>query len=81
MATIQGPTLDQIHDAIQTLSQAMQFDSNLAWAWHCNIAIMVQDAGVSHKVSNDGAARFMRLAFHVDTSKAPIPEKNNDEVD
>ena len=44
-------------------------DGSYAWAWHCNIAMMAYDAGTEHKVANDGAARFMKLAFDVDVTK------------
>ena len=67
--------------AIQVLSRCMREDYDLAWGWHCNIAVMAQDAGASHAVSNDGAARFMKLAFGVDTSKAPIPMNDDEDVE
>lgn len=56
-------------EAFDTLKQAIQEDSEYAWSWHCNIAMMAKDAGASHKVGNDGAARFMQLCFGVDTQK------------
>ena len=59
----------KIEKAMGTLKKAMAKDPDYAWTWHCNIAVMAQDAGVSHKISNDGAARFMKLAFDVDTTK------------
>ena len=60
---------NKIKRAMSTLKKAMIKDPDYAWGWHCNIAVMAQDAGVSHKVSNDGAARFMKLAFDVDTAR------------
>lgn len=67
--------------AVRVLSRCIQKDPDLAWAWHCNIAVMMQDEGVSHAVSNRGAARFMKLAFGVDTSKAPIPVNDEEDVE
>jgi len=58
---------DKVKEAFDTLKQAMLEDSEYAWSWHCNIAMMVQDAGASHEVANIGAARFMKLCFDVDT--------------
>lgn len=52
--------------AYETLMQAIKGDESLAWAWHCNVAINAVDAGTPHKQANEGAARFMQLAFNVD---------------
>ena len=60
---------NEIQGAMNTLKKAMKKDSDYARGWHCNIAVMAQDAGASHEVSNDGAARFMKLAFDVDTAE------------
>lgn len=54
---------------MNTLSKAMKEDRSYAWSWHCNIAVMAQDAGATHEISNEGAARFMKLAFGVDTGE------------
>ena len=67
-----------VEDAITVLKAAMQNESDIAWSWHCNVAVAMQDEGVSHKVSNAGATRFMQNAFGVDTSKAPIPKEMSD---
>ena len=53
--------------AMDTLKTNMKEDPEFAWSWHCNIAVQFQDAGVSHAISNDGASRFMKLCFGVDT--------------
>lgn len=71
---------DTVGDAVTALEAAMKGDPGLAWAWHCNIAVAMQDEGVSHTVSNAGAARFMKTAFGVDTSKAPMPETGAEET-
>jgi len=49
------------------LKKAMKKDSDYAHSWHCNIACMAQDAGADYDVSNEGASRFIKLAFDVDT--------------
>ena len=65
-------------DALQTLSFHMRIDPELAWGWHCNVAIASQDEGMSHEAANRAAARFMKMAFDVDTSRPPIrPTKVN----
>lgn len=58
-------------EAMAVLSAAMQEDSGYAWSWHCNIAMVAQDAGAPHKEANERAADFMRRAFGVDTSLPP----------
>ena len=50
------------------LSQAMQNDQDLAWTWHCNIAVGSLDEGVDHKTANLAAARFMSVVFGVDVT-------------
>jgi hypothetical protein len=52
---------------------------SLAHAWHCNVAMACYDAfkkagivddkclGALHKTCNDGATRFMKMLFDVDT--------------
>ena len=59
-----------IQDAINRLSGAMEEDPEYAWGWHCNIAVMMQDAGADYATANEGAARFMKLAFGVDTRRS-----------
>lgn len=61
----------EVEEAMKTMKQAMKSDPDFAWSWHCNIAMMCKDAGATHKISNFGAARFMKLAFDVDTSEHP----------
>lgn len=57
--------------ALAVLSNAMQSDPGYAWSWHCNIAMVAQDAGAPHDKANERAVDFMRSAFNVDTSKGP----------
>lgn len=54
--------------AIKSLSEAMNEDPDYAYSWHANISMMVQDAGCDRDIANDGASRFMKLAFDVDVS-------------
>ena len=53
---------------VEGLAKAMQNDSDLAWTWHCNIAVGSLDEGVCHETANLAAARFMRIAFGVDVT-------------
>jgi hypothetical protein len=55
--------------AYDRLSQAMKDDPEYAWAWHCNVAMASVDEGLNHLAANRAAARFMHLAFGVDTTK------------
>ena len=59
----------EIKEAISALDKAMQSDPDYAWSWHCNIAMAMQDEGVDREKANKGAARFMQLAFGVDTGQ------------
>lgn len=64
--------------AMKNLKEAMQNDPDYAHTWHCNIAMMCYDgmrAGdrdvgheVAHKGCNEGASRFMKMCFNVETS-------------
>ena len=56
-------------DIISMLSKRIKTDEELAWWFHCNIAMTAFEAGTEYKMANDGAARFMKLAFDVDTTK------------
>ncbi|MEZ2310811.1 hypothetical protein AB6809_29625 [Paraburkholderia sp. RCC_158] len=61
--------------AVNTLKAAMKTDGDIAWGWHCNIAMAFYDAAGDtlnkHRISNEGAARFMRNAFDVDVTQFP----------
>lgn len=69
-----------VTEALVVLETAMIKDPEFAWGWHCNIAVAMQDEGVSYAVSNAGAARFMKNDFKVDTSKAPMPTEGGNNV-
>jgi hypothetical protein len=55
--------------AIKTLSDDLQADPELAWGWHCNIAMPIHDCGVEIEIANDAAERVMQQLFGVDTSQ------------
>ena len=55
--------------ALWIISRAMKKDPEFAWSWHCNIAMVAQDAGAPHKESNIRAADFMMGIFGVDTHR------------
>ncbi len=58
-----------IKNAVDNLSKVLQDDSNLAWSWHCNIAMLAVDSGADHKEANERTADFMKSVFGVNTSK------------
>jgi hypothetical protein len=55
--------------AFDMLKALIQADDDMAWTWHCNIAMPFVDEGGSHKMANHAAARFMSTAFDVDVTK------------
>lgn len=61
-------------EAFAVLAEALKEDNNFAHGWHCNIAMSCYDAGATHKVANEGASRFMKLCFDVDTSNDMLSE-------
>lgn len=63
--------LPAVQNAAVTLRNAMSTDLGLAWAWHCVMACSATDAGASHKIANEAAARSMQMLFDVDTRKHP----------
>lgn len=62
-------------DAFSVLKQALQDDPDYAHSWHANIAMSCMDAmditdyQDTHKRCNEGAARFMKTCFDVETSQ------------
>ena len=75
-----------VEQAMKVIKKAMEDDSpsesgSYAHTWHCNIAMMCNDAmrhncasnkplvshSDYHRVSNDAASRFMKLCFNVET--------------
>ena len=65
-------------EALNILKSAMRDDPGYAWSWHCNVACAMMDEGAPHDSANAAAARFMRLAFDVDTRTAPATTAADD---
>lgn len=66
------PDVQHDHSAVwamRTLSKRLQDDPGYAWSWHCNVAMASVDEGMSRPAADRAAARFMRNAFGIDTSK------------
>jgi hypothetical protein len=66
-----GGLVSPCGEALNIIKSAMRDDPHYAWTWHCNVAVSMMDEGAPHDAANAAAARFMKLAFDVDTSKAP----------
>lgn len=67
-----GEVPTKIATALEIISSAMRDDPHYAWTWHCNLAMAYFDEGiVGPLIANKAAARFMKLAFGVDTSEEP----------
>lgn len=68
-------------EAFRTLQQAFRDDPEYAHTWHCNAAMSFYGAmpEPDHAVANDGATRFMKLAFDVETSAASPSEETDKE--
>lgn len=56
---------NKIQKAMKALSEAMNEDEDYARSWHSNISVQMQDSGCDREVANEGASRFMKLAFNV----------------
>jgi hypothetical protein len=65
---------EEIKQAMDTLSKAMNEDEGYLISWHANLAMALFDAmddnciddHVKHCWCNDGASRFINLAFGID---------------
>ncbi len=51
---------------LSPLVASLKADPEHAYGWHCNIAMLLQDAGVSFEAANERARGFMRMAFGVE---------------
>lgn len=60
--------INTIPDALQVLKLSMKDDMEYVWAWQCNIAMAMVDAGCDHKVANIGASVFLERLFDVDVT-------------
>lgn len=56
-----------IAEAMDVIAAAIHADPDYKLGWQANLAVMMQDAGVSHAASNQRAADFLTRAF-------PTPE-------
>jgi hypothetical protein len=63
-------------EAMKALREAFKADPDYAHSWHCNLAMAFYDAMDENCIdenckmvwTNAGAARFMKLAFDIETS-------------
>ena len=59
-----------IEKELNCIKKAMENDSELAWSWHCNIAMPIHDAtNLPKRKCNQIAVNLMRHLFDVDTSE------------
>lgn len=56
-------------DGMATLRAALAADPGYAWSWHCAVWAAAHDEGLETGAANRAAARLMRAAFDVDTTK------------
>lgn len=56
-------------EAFQALAAALAADPGYAWSWHCAVWASAHDEGMETGAANRAAARFMHMAFAIDTSK------------
>ena len=57
---------ESIKDSMKSLSQAMKRDEGYVMSWFHNLSVTFQDVGLNKKQADEGAKRFMRLAFDVE---------------
>jgi hypothetical protein len=55
-------------DALKAFAFYFKQQPDLAWSWHCNIAMLAVDAGAPHLEANMRTADFMRRAFDIDVT-------------
>lgn len=58
-------TNNPVADAMAVLAKAMKEDPSYRQGWQANLAVMMQDEGVSHSKSNERADGFIKTAFGV----------------
>ncbi|MBV2180938.1 MAG: hypothetical protein KUL86_06840 [Castellaniella sp.] len=58
-------------DGMAILRTALSVDPDYAWSWHCAVWAAAHDEGLETGAANRAAARLMRAAFDVDTTKNP----------
>lgn len=59
-----------IKNCLDGLTNAIKKDEDYAWTWHCNIAMPIQDEGISNRYANEAAASVMKHIFDVDITKS-----------
>ena len=67
-----------ISKAMASLKQAIHEDAGYAQSWFANLSVMFQDAGCAKSIADDGANRFMNLAFDknmLTKKETPVEEK------
>jgi len=52
--------------ALMIMNEAFSKDQDYARSWHDNLSMAFQDAGCERTIAQDGASRFMKLAFGVE---------------
>lgn len=57
------PATNPVLDAMRVVIKALSEDDELAWGWHCNLALAAQDSGMEWSESQIMARRFMGWAF------------------
>lgn len=62
---------DEIRETMDKLREFIKTNSDYAWAWHCNLAMMAFDAGATHEKSNQQAANFMNSVFEFNVRDLP----------
>jgi len=77
--------INDVSDAMDIMMTAMRNDPGYAYSWHANLAMMYRDAmpdvfwlpddSELHKIANDGASRFMKIAFGIETSQDMLDER------
>jgi hypothetical protein len=58
-----------IASSFEELKEAIQNDPDYAWSWHCNLAVPMQDEGMSPYSSQLAASRILSNFFGVDMLK------------
>lgn len=70
-----------IPEALNMLKEKMKEDKSYAWRWCCNIAVPMQDEGISYELSNKIATKIMKHLFEVDISEDILLEKIPNDVE
>lgn len=75
-----------VSEAFEVLKEAMKNDPAYAYSWHANIAMAMYDEFPSvfwlpcdeklHEIANEGATRFMKRAFDVETSRRMLEDND-----